>query len=412
MERVILHADLNNFYASVECLHRPELREVPMVVGGNEAVRHGIVLAKNYPAKALGIKTGETIWQIRRRWPQVVVIPADFALYWRFSRLVKAIFGEYSDQVESFGIDESWIDITGSLHGQRSGQQIADELRQRIKEELGITASVGVSWNKIFAKLGSDLHKPDATTVISRENYQAVVWPLPVDALLYVGRATAAKLKDRSIRTIGDLAQTEPQELRRTLGKWGEMLWGFANGYDSEPVAGWEDVALIKSIGNSVTAPRDLQNRNDVQMVLTVLADSVAMRLRQNGLKSGGIAIQLRDDHLGVLMRQMKLPQAIQRADLLIQSAMALFDRHYTWERPLRSLGIKAFDLQPAVGRQLTLFADREQVKKERLERTLDELRCRFGNKSIVRANTLQDPALTAFDPMVEHTIHPVSYFK
>ena len=249
MERVILHADLNNFYASVECLHQPELRERPVVVGGDEAARHGIVLAKNYPAKALGIKTGETIWQIRQKWPQVVVVPADFALYQRFSRLVKRIFADYSDQVESFGIDECWLDVTGSLHGERTGADIADELRRRIRDELGLTASVGVSWNKIFAKLASDLHKPDATTVIDRDNYQAVVWPLPVEELLYVGRATRRKLYDRSIRTIGDLAQAEPELLRLALGKWGELLRDFANGRDASLVAEWDACLLYTSLG-------------------------------------------------------------------------------------------------------------------------------------------------------------------
>lgn len=410
MRRTILHADLNSFYASVESLHHPEFRGQPLAVGGDAAARHGIILAKNELAKAYGIQTGDVLWAAQRKCPQLVIIPADFERYLRFSGLVKKIFAQYSDQVESFGIDECWLDITSSLQRQ-SGQAVADEIRQRVKAELGLTLSVGVSWNKIFAKLGSDLHKPDATTVIDENNFQQVVWPLAVSELLYVGKATARKLNDRSIRTIGELARTPPEDLRRILGKWGEILWVFANGYDDAPVAEAQEAAVICSIGNSITLSRDILYRQEAQMVMTVLAESVAARLRANGFKCTGVAIQVRDNRLSSWSRQRQLPAAAHVTTALLEAAMLLIDAHVPWERPLRSLGLRAIGLVPAAERQLSLFEDSDQYKAEQLENTLDELRRRFGNKSVVRANTLLDRSLTGFDPQREHVIHPLSYF-
>ena len=410
MRRTILHADLNSFYASVECLHHPELRGQPVAVGGDAAARHGIILAKNDVAKAYGVKTGDVLWMARQKCPQLVILPADFERYLRFSRLVKQIFAQYSDRVESFGIDECWLDIS-SPSQKIDGRAAADELRQRVKAEVGLTLSIGVSWNKIFAKLGSDLHKPDATTVIDEENFRQVVWPLAVSELLYVGRSTARKLRDRGIRTIGELAQTPPEDLRRILGKWGEILWIFANGYDEAPVAYAEETAPICSIGNSITLPRDITCREEAQMVLTVLAESVAARLRANGYKSAGVAVGVRDDRLAAFTRQQQLPTATQVTSELLKAAMALVDQHITWQRPLRSIGLRAIALQPANAQQLSLFDDESARRAEQLEQTLDELRRRFGNKSVVRANTLADPSLTAFDPQKEHVIHPLSYF-
>lgn len=410
MRRTILHADLNSFYASVESLHHPEFRGQPLAVGGDAAARHGIILAKNELAKAYGIQTGDVLWAAQRKCPQLVIIPADFERYLRFSRLVKKIFAQYSDRVESFGIDECWLDITSRFERQ-SGQAVADEIRQRVKAELGLTLSIGVSWNKIFAKLGSDLHKPDATTVIDEHNFQQVVWPLAASELLYVGKATARKLRDRSIRTIGELAQTPPEDLRRILGKWGEILWIFANGYDDAPVAEAQETAVICSIGNSITLPRDITCRQEAQMVMTVLAESVAARLRANGFKCTGVAIQVRDDRLSSLTRQRQLPAATQVTAALLKEAMVLMDAHVAWERPLRSLGLRAIGLLAAAERQLSLFEDDDKRKAEQLENTLDQLRGRFGNKSVVRANTLLDRSLTAFDPQREHVIHPLSYF-
>lgn len=296
MDRAILHSDMNNFYASVECLYRPELREKPVVVGGDPEQRHGIVLAKNGIAKKFGIKTGEAIWQARQKCSFLVALPPDFKKYLRFSRRAKEIYSDYTDQIEPFGIDEAWLDVTGSSG--KTGEEIAQEIRQRIKDELGVTVSIGVSWNKIFAKLGSDYKKPDAVTAITRNNYRDIVWPLPASDLLYVGRATESKLKGVGINTIGDIALSDAKFLKSRLGKWGEYLWSFANGLDSSPVVRAGDEAIIKSIGNSTTTPRDLVNEEDVKMVVYLLGESVASRMREHGFKARTVALYVRDNEL------------------------------------------------------------------------------------------------------------------
>lgn len=414
MERVVLHSDLNNCYASIECLHRPEIKNKPVAVGGSEEARHGIILAKNNIAKSWDIKTGEALWQAKEKCPELVIVPSNYPLYLRFSRLARRIYQDYSDQVEAFGIDESWIDLTSSmqtLQKDRTGKEIADEIRERIKFELGITASIGVSYNKIFAKLGSDMKKPDATTVISKENYKDRVWPLPVEDLLYVGKSTKQKLWLKGIRTIGDLACADVKNLRLALGKWGETLWSFANGYDISPVTVCGEETWLKSVGNSITTCRDLLNENDVWMVVTVLAESVAARLQENGLKCQTVALHIRDSELKSITRQKKISRPTYLSKDIIGAEMELFQQHYHWQAPIRSIGVQGCDLQPAIQPQLQLFSDKDRERQEKLEETVRDIRRRFGNKSIVRANVLQDKQLTSFDPQVEHVIHPVNYF-
>jgi len=254
MSRTILHVDLNNYYASVECLYRPEIRDKPVIVCGDIEARHGIVLAKNYPAKALGVKTGEAIWEAKQKCPGLVAVQADFSKYMRFSKLARKIYADYSDKIEAFGIDENWMDVSGTEKIFGTGPEIANTIRQRLRDELGLTGSVGVSWNKIFAKLGSDMKKPDATTIITKENFHQNVWPLPVGELLYVGRATRRKLANRAIFTIGDLANRDINDLKLLLGVWGETLWHFANGLDSAPVRQSGEESIVKSVGNSTTS--------------------------------------------------------------------------------------------------------------------------------------------------------------
>lgn len=412
LHRTILHVDLNNFYASVECLYRPEIRGLPVVVTGDAEARHGIVLAKNYPAKAAGIKTGEVIWQARQKCPGLITVPADFSKYLRFSRLARAIYADYTDQIESLGIDECWLDVTGSTPLFGDGARIADEIRRRLREELGITGSVGVSYNKIFAKLGSDIKKPDATTVITSDNYRDVVWPLPVGDLLYVGRATRKKLHDRMVRTIGELAQRDIHRLRLLLGIWGETLHGFANGWDSAPVRQIGEEAAIKSIGNSTTAVRDLASDEDVKMIVLVLAESVAARLRKHGLRCRTVSVSVRDNNLFSFERQGQLPiPSFVSADIA-GKAMELFRANYRWGKPIRSVGVRGADLVTAAGNvQLDLF-DQRPGEAETLERTIDGLRQRFGHYIVQRAAMLQDRRLTGFNPKDDHIIHPVSFLK
>lgn len=407
MQRTILHIDLNNFYASVECLYRPELRNKPVIVCGDAEARHGIVLAKNYPAKILGIKTGEAIWEAKMKCPEVTSVTANFRKYIRFSRLARKIFSDYTDQIEPFGID-----VSDSVRLYGDGKTIADQIRQRFKTELGLTGSVGVSFNKIFAKLGSDMKKPDATTVITEDNYKQLVWPLPVGELLYVGRSTRRKLQSRAMFTIGDLAKRDIKSLRLLLGIWGETLWHFANGLDSAPVRLYGEESIVKSVGNSTTTPRDLLNLDDVKLIVYVLAESIAARLRAHGLKCTTVSISVRDKELQSFERQCKLGAPTFLSGDITSKAIELFTSSYSWNKPIRSLGVRGADLVTADGHiQIDLF-DKDKTGLEILEKTIDGLRKRFGHYSIQRCAMLLDPKLSGFNPKDDHTIHPVSYFK
>jgi DNA polymerase-4 len=412
MHRTILHVDLNSFYASVECLYRPELRNFPVAVTGDAQARHGIVLAKNEIAKRSGIKTGEVIWQARQKCPSLICVPADYRKYLRFSRLARSIYADYTDQIESFGIDEGWLDVTASTRLFGDGVHIADTIRARMREELGITASVGVSFNKIFAKLGSDMKKPDATTVITADNYRDLVWPLPVGDLLYVGRSTKKKLENRAIFTIGDLAKRDVHSLHLLLGVWGETLWHFANGLDEAPVRYVGEESFIKSVGNSTTTPRDLVNDEDVKLIIFVLSESVAARLRRHGMKCKTVVIHVRDKELFTFERQGKLPAPSFVSTGIAEKAMELFREHYSWDKPIRSIGVRGSDLVTADGHmQLDLF-DRNQGNAEALERNVDIIRQRFGPYSVRRCAMLLDRKLTGFNPKDDHVIHPVSFFR
>ena len=412
--RTILHIDMNNFYASVECLYRPEIRHLPVAVAGDPMNRHGIILAKNMIAKKLGVKTGEAIWEAKLKAPNLVTVPPDFRKYLKFSRLARQILYDYTDQIEPFGIDENWIDVTGSKLLCGDGSAIADSIRTRIKEELGITASIGVSFNKIFAKLGSDMKKPDAVTVIPHDKFKDIVWPLPVSELLYVGRSTQKKLNSRGVLTIGDLANYPVEYLVSTLGKWGEILSLFANGKDITPVRKLNESSAVKSIGNGTTCPRDLVDNQDVKLVFTVLAESVAARLRDYGLKCTGVQIYLRDNKLYSITRQKKIKKPTYLSTDIIGAAMELLVNSYDWQNPLRSVGVRAIDLVTEnTYMELSLFDDNEKIiEQENLAHTIDSLRKRFGHDSILRASCLLDTSLTGFNPKEDHTIHPVSYFR
>jgi DNA polymerase-4 len=413
MDRVILHADLNNFYASVECLYRPELRGLPVAVGGDPEARHGIILAKNYPAKKFGVKTGEAIWQAKQKCPGLVVLKPNYRLYLRFARMARQIYADYTDLIEPFGLDEAWLDVTGSRGLYGDGKEIADEIRARIRSELGITASVGASFNKIFAKLGSDMRKPDFTTPVTRDNYRDTVWTLPAGDLLYVGPATARKLTERGITTIGALAKTDLSFLRAWFGKWGEVLHAFANGLDASPVTAMGEEALIKSIGNSTTTPRDLINNEDVSVILYVLCESVAMRLREHGLECRTVEIQIRDNALFSFVRQKKQSRPTNLACELHRAAFELFQQNYSWGRPVRSIGVRGCELLPADGpAQLSILGDEmKRCRMERLEAAMDDVRRRYGNLSVHRALLLSDRSLRAIDPKADHVIFPVGYF-
>ena len=412
--RSILHVDMNNFYASVECLYRPEIRYLPVAVAGDPLNRHGIILAKNMIAKQLGVKTGEAIWEAKQKAPKLVTVPPDFAKYLKFSRLARDILYDYTDQIEAFGLDENWADVTGSLSLFGNAHDIAELIRKRVKDELGITVSIGVSFNKIFAKLGSDYKKPDAITDITPENFRSLVWALPASDLLYVGKATSRKLTSIGITTIGGIAKCPKDVLCRKLGKWGEVLWLFANGLDTAPVRLLGQEAAVKSVGNGITCPRDLTADEDVQLVFTVLAESVAARLRDYNLKCTGVEIQIRDKNLYYMTRQQKISRPTFLSSDIIAAAMQLFRANYRWFYPVRAVALRGINLVTADTLiELSLFEDESRnLAAENLARTIDGLRKRFGHDSILRASSLLDRNLTGFNPKEDHTIHPVSYFR
>ena len=413
MERIILHSDMNNFYASVECLYHPELRGKPVAVAGDPEARHGIVLAKNYPAKACGVQTGDPLWMARQKCPDIVFTPPHYDRYMQFSTASREIYSEYTDQVEPYGLDECWLDVTGSIALFGDGRAIADELRRRIRQELGVTASVGVSYNKIFAKLGSDMKKPDATTVITRERFKEIVWPLPVSDLLYVGRATHAKLKRYCIKTIGDLAAADQRFLQRLLGQNGMMLWCFANGLDTSPVSNIGAKSLIHSIGNSTTAPRDLVTDEDIKITLYVLCESVSARMREYDFVCDTVQLGVRDNELQSYERQGKLPYPNRTAKALFEKAFELYKRNHLSGKPVRSLSVRACRLSVRENEQLSLMPDVAAIQKqEELESAVDALRNRFGHFSVQRGLLLTDLQLSSLNPKDDHVIHPESFFK
>jgi len=413
MQRVILHSDLNSFYASVECMRNPEIRDKPVAVGGSAEKRHGIILTKNLIAKGYGVKTGEAIWQAKQKCPDLIVVNPDYKTYLYFSSEARKIYSRYTDLIESFGIDECWLDVTESCKLFGNGEYIADEIRRRMKEELGITSSVGVSYNKIFAKLGSDMKKPDATTVITQNNLEQKVWPLPVSDLLYVGRSTTKKFTNIGIYTIGDLANMSLSFLKKLLGKWGETLWIFANGLDTVPVMKTDQHSIIKGIGNSMTTPRDLVNNEDVKLLLYVLCESVSERLRKHNFKGNTIQVYIRDNKLNSINKQAKLKLSTCITKDIADKAFEIFLDNWKWENPIRSIGVRATDLVTAdTYVQLSLFCDEKQkFKEEQLEYSIDKIRKRFGHYSVQRALLLKDKALNA-NPVEENVIFPVSYFK
>ena len=414
MERTILHSDMNNCYASIELLYRPELRGKPLAVGGDPEARHGIVLAKDQIAKKAGVKTGMALWQARQVCPDIVFVPPRMDLYLKFSRLAHEIYGEYTDKQEAFGIDESWLDVTESCSIKGDGMTVANQISSRMKKELGITVSIGISWNKIFAKLGSDYKKPDAITEINKENYKEIVWPLKAEELLYVGWATKRKLNQYGIRTIGELATADRRFLHRTLGKMGVVLSVFANGDDQTPVSYEDEHAPIKSIGNSTTTPRDLENETDVSIIIYLLAESVSARLRENHFVGDVIEISVRDNELHSFTRQRKVSMPTNITSEIGSYAMQIFKENYNWNKPIRSIGVRVADLMiDTVPVQLDLFNNQERRERQhKMDLAVDEIRRRFGYYSIQRGMMYQDRRLSSVNAKDDHTVHPHGYME
>ncbi len=395
MDRIIFHCDLNSFYASVELLEHPELRHLPVAVCGDPESRHGIILAKNEPAKAFGVKTAETIWQARQKCPELRLLPSHHEKYHHFSKKVNEIYQQYTDLVEPFGIDESFLDVTGSLHlfGGDAGA-LADKLRDRLRSELGLTISVGVSFNKVFAKLGSDYKKPDATTIITRENFKQIVWPLPVTDLLFVGRAAAKTFQKFGIRTIGDLANFDREALFTVLGRQGAQLHDYASGLDHSPVAPAGETPPPKSVGNGLTFPRNLLGWDELRAGVAMLSDQVAARLRACGMSCMGVSLSVRDPGFRDVGRQRRLDAPTNLGREIAAAAMELARQNWNPASPVRAMTVTALYLVPdgEAGFQIDLLTQQEQTEKreklDRLERCMDQIRAKYGKKAISSAST------------------------
>lgn len=413
MERTILHSDCNCFYASVECALNPKLKGKAIAISGDPEKRHGIILTKSEEAKRFGVKTGEPIWQATQKCPHLITLPPNFRKYIEYSKKAKEIYYSYTDMVESFGLDEAWLDVTGSTKLFGNGIEIAQKISNRIKNELDITVSIGVSYNKIFAKLGSDYKKPDAITYIGKDNYKKIVWDLPAEDLLYVGKSTKAKLNKLGIFTIGQIANCPINILRSNLGKWGDILHTFANGNDKSAVALYNQQSSVKSISNSTTTPRDLKNIEDVKIVMSVIADSVARRLREQGLMCNVVGISVRDSKLCTFTRQRHLTASTDITCEILNTAMELVKDNCNFATSIRSIGITAYDLvSKANGMQLSIFDDNtKRLRKEALDKTTDKLKERYGDYIVMPALMLKDTALSSFNPKADHTVHPVGFF-
>ena len=396
MERVIFHCDLNSFYASVELLSHPELLAQPVAVCGDPESRHGIILAKNESAKAFGVKTAETIWQARKKCPRLVLLPAHHDQYRLYSQKVNAIYERFTDLVEPFSIDESWLDMTGTLHLFGSDPEaVADQVRRAVREELGLTVSVGVSFNKVFAKMGSDYKKPDATTVITRENYRELLWPLPVTDLLFVGQAARRALAEYGVRTIGELAAFDRETLGRLLGKQGYTLHDYASGTECSPVIPARDLPGPKSVGNGFTFPRNLTGWEELQAGTAALADEVAARLRRHRLKCTTVQVTIRDPNFRDICRQKRLDAPTYVSRDIAGASMGLIRASWREGAPVRALTITGQNLvaEDQAAEQLDLFAAGaapRRDKLEKLERAMDGIRGKFGRDAISIASTVE----------------------
>ena len=385
-DRVILHCDMNGFFASVELLSHPELREKPMAVCGDPDSRHGIILAKNEIAKKYGIVTAETIWQAKKKCPDLQLVPPHMADYKYYSQEINKIYQRFTDMVEPFSIDESWLDVTASQSLFGTGRQIADTIRQTIKNELALTLSAGVSFNKVFAKMGSEYKKPDATTEITRQNYKTLLWPLNADELFFVGKATAQKLTGAGILTIGDIACANPQMLKSLLGKSGTQLWEYANGMDQSPVALFSKEEEIKSIGNGTTFKRNLTSTDDILTAVTALSDTVSARLRKHHLKASGIKVDIKDPYFKVISRQKQLFSATNLAEEIRLHAMDIISHCWKTGYPIRLITITGINLVSEDSEeQISLFAEDQsrQEKGLQIAHTMDEVRRKYGAGAI-----------------------------
>lgn len=389
-ERAILHSDANSFYASVETVLNPSLRGKALAVCGNREDRHGIVLAKSEKAKAAGVKTGMTIWEAESLCPGLLIAPPRYEYYMKFSKFLIGIYKRYTDLIEPFGMDECWLDVTNSV---KPPMEIAEEIRRAACDELGITVSIGVSFNKVFAKLGSDMKKPDAITEITRDNFKEKVWPLPCSDIIYCGRSTTAKLIKLNVKTIGDIAAYPQEHLKKKFGKNGVMLWKFANGLDSSRVSHIDFVPPAKSLGHGITCVSDVENTEDAEKVIYTLSQDIGYKLRAMELKAGGVHLYVRDNKLFNIGWQALFSVPTYDESVIADKAFKILKENYTWEKPIRALTVTSIDLIPKSSAEQTsiFFNTGKAEKRERLLKSIDSIKNKYGKRTVFPAVTLNE---------------------
>ena len=389
-DRAILHSDANCFYASVETVLNPEFRGKAIAVCGSPEERHGIVLAKSEKAKRAGVKTGMANWQAKQCCRDLIIVPPQYDYYLKFSKLLHGIYRRYTDQVEPFGMYECWLDVT---YSPGDPMEIAEEIRQAVKDELGLTVSIGVSFNKVFAKLGSDYKKPDAITQISKEHFKEIVWPLPCSDLLYCGNATTAKLGSMGVRTIGGIASLPVEVMHRKFGKNGVALWKYANGLDDSRVAHQDYTAPAKSVGHGITCVADLENMDEARKVIFALSLDIGYKLRYMNLRATGVQLYVRDSELSFCSWQKKLEMATQDEGTIALAAYSLLEEKYSWRNPIRSITVTAIQLDSSQNpTQLSMLLDYERlVRREKLNESIDTIRDRYGKYAVIPALVLDE---------------------
>ncbi len=393
MPRVILHSDMNSFYASVEIMLNPSLKGKAVAVCGNTEERHGIVLAKSDPAKKCGVKTGMAAWEAERLCRDIIFVPPQYDEYLKYSKAAHEIYKDYTDQIEPYGMDECWLDVTGSERLFGNGEEIADKIRSRIKKELNLTVSIGVSFNKIFAKLASDMKKPDAVTVISEENFRERVWKLPARDLLFVGRATEEKLRKIGIHTIGDIAESDAQVLKSFFGVNGIYLKKYAMGLDDSPVTDMYSSPPIKSVGHGITCVSDLNTNYEVWRVILELSQDIGHRLRKYELKAGGVQLSIRSNDLRFHQFQGMTDIYTQSPSVIASKGMELFKRNYDWDIPVRAVSVRAINLSDKfLCEQLSMFCDGSSLEKiDNRDLCIEKIRAKFGKGAIRNAVLMGD---------------------
>ena len=398
---IILHCDLNNFYASVECVLNPALKNFPVAVAGSPRQRHGVVLAKNELAKKYGVKTGDVVWEARQKCPNLICLPPQFKKYQEYSKKVINIYARFTDKIESFGPDECWLDITHSTKLFGDGKTIADNLRKIVEEETGLTISVGVSFNKYFAKLGSDLKKPNATTVISKENFKEKIFNLSADKLIFVGKKTYGKLNKLNIFTIGDLAHADPQLLQKHFGVIGPRMQCIANGEDNTAIESFNNNDEQKSVGNGLTALRDLTQKDEIVSSILVLSEKVAYRMRVIGVCGKTVHLTLKDSTLNSISHSTTLNFLTNTSLEIASSAVELFDKFWTnrLNLSIRAIRVAVSNLtKDSTLSQITFFEDKKREKLKKLNKTCDKIRDKYGYYSIRNANTIDKDFVNYFE--------------